>query len=84
MERNIPGNKLPCAKWVFTTYLSHISEFVFNNHLFVNSHNMHPINSKLNAYLQNSNSQHNQMISSQSVFDRHVLVEESQLMFLES
>lgn len=45
---------------------------------------MHPINSKLNAYLQNSNSQHNQMISSQPVSDGHVLVKESQLMFLET
>lgn len=45
---------------------------------------MHSINSKLNAYLQNSNSKHNQMISSQPISDGHVLVKESQLMFLET
>lgn len=45
---------------------------------------MHPINSKLNAYLQNSNSQRNQIISFQPVSDGYVLVKESQLMFLET
>lgn len=45
---------------------------------------MHPINSKLNAYLQNSNSQRNQIIFFQPVSDGYVFVKEFQLMFLET
>lgn len=45
---------------------------------------MHTINSKLNAYLQNFNSQHNQIIPSQTVSDECALVNESQLLFLEA
>lgn len=47
---------------------------------FFNSQKIHPINSKLNAYLQNSNSQRNQIISFQPVSDGYMLVKESQLM----
>lgn len=50
----------------------------------ISSQNTHPINSKLNAYLQNSNSQHNQIVSSQPVSDGSMLVKESQLMSLET
>ena len=58
---------------------------MFNNHFFsINSQKIHLINSKLNAYLQNSNLQCNQIISFQPVSDGYVLVKESQLMFLET